>query len=111
MWKQKDSLGCQIKNIPTMQLIKDESSKDLRDFLVSVKKNHWSPKVIDFDRDNFSNAILLNIVLHILDRDTRKQHELTLKDNEDSQFDDFLDFLERRCRILIRAFKNFLCKI
>lgn len=84
--KTKGSLDCQIKNIPTLQPIKDESSKNLRNFLDSVKKNLRSPKVIDFDRDNFSKAMLLNIALHKLDRETRKPYELTLKDNEDSQF-------------------------
>lgn len=79
-----------------MHPIKHESAKDLRNLFGNIKKNLRTLKVLDLDRDTLSNAILLNIVLDKLDRETCKQYELTLKNNEVPSFDEFLEFLDRR---------------
>ncbi|KFM74595.1 hypothetical protein X975_22117, partial [Stegodyphus mimosarum] len=93
-------VDCHIKNILNTPSINHESAKELRIMLDNIKKNLRSLKILDFARDKLSNVLLLNIVLDKLDRETRKQYELTLKDNEVPDFDTFLEFLERRCQIL-----------
>ncbi|GFR26833.1 DUF1758 domain-containing protein [Trichonephila clavata] len=89
-----------IKNILNCQTIRHESTKDLRYLLDCINKNLRSLKSLEFERDKFSNALLLNIILDKLDRETRKQFEIILKDNEVPDFDQFLIFLERRDEIL-----------
>ncbi|GBO35025.1 hypothetical protein AVEN_136203-1 [Araneus ventricosus] len=86
--------------------MKRESSEDLHILLDNVKKNLRSLKILDFERDKLSNALLLNVVLDKLDRETRKQFELTLKDNEVPDFDACLEFLERRYQILCSIHNN-----
>lgn len=54
--------------------------------------------------------MLLNIILEKLDRETRKQYELTLKDNDIPNFDEFLEFLERLCQVLSNVSTNILTK-
>ncbi|XP_054709666.1 uncharacterized protein LOC129219330 [Uloborus diversus] len=103
-------VDCHINNILNIQPIKHESAKDLRIILDNVKKNLRSLKLLDFARDKLSNAILLNVVLEKLDRETRKQYELTLKDKEVPDFDALLEFLERRCQILNSISANISCK-
>lgn len=85
-------VDCHIKGILNMQAIKHESAKDLQILLDNVKKNLRALKVLDFNRDKLSSAILLNVVLDKLDRETRKQFEITLKTNEVPSFDNFLNF-------------------
>ncbi|GBL91111.1 hypothetical protein AVEN_184476-1 [Araneus ventricosus] len=99
-------VDCHIKNILNLQVMKRESSEDLRILLDNVKKNLRSLKILDFERDKLSNALLLNVVLDKLDRETRKQFELTLKDNEVPDFDACLEFLERRYQILCSIHNN-----
>ncbi|GFT14119.1 DUF1758 domain-containing protein [Nephila pilipes] len=57
-------------------------------------------EVLDFERDKLSNVLFLNIILEKLERESHKQYELTLKDNEVSDLDEFLNWLERRNQIL-----------
>ncbi|GFS79813.1 integrase catalytic domain-containing protein [Trichonephila clavipes] len=87
---------CHIKNILNIQPLKHESGKDLRNVLDTILKNLRSLKILEFERDKLSDALLLNIILDKLDRDSRKQYELTLKDDNVPEFDDFLEILEAR---------------
>ena len=58
------------------------------------------------ERDQLSSALLLNVLLSKLDRDTRKIYEATLTNNEVPDFDDFVLFLERRAQILSSIARN-----
>ncbi|GFW96372.1 DUF1758 domain-containing protein [Trichonephila clavipes] len=87
-------VNCHIKNIFNIQPLKHESGKDLRYVLDTILKNLKSLKILEFERDKLSDALLLNIILDKLDRDSHKQYELTLKDNNVHEFDDFLEILE-----------------
>ncbi|GFS85110.1 DUF1758 domain-containing protein [Nephila pilipes] len=49
--------------------------------------------------------------LEKLDRESRKQYELTLKDNEVPDFDEFLNWLERRNQILNSINSNAVVKL
>ncbi|CAL1262782.1 unnamed protein product [Larinioides sclopetarius] len=104
-------VDCHIKNILNFPAMKHESAKDLRILLDNIKRNLRSLKILDFNRDKLSNTLLLNIVLDKLDRETRKQYELTLKDNEVPDFDVCLEFLERRYQILSSINSNIPAKL
>lgn len=100
MWKQKNHCWLPDKNILNLYEIKQGFAKELCNLLDNVKKKKLRVlKVLEFDRDAFLNTILLNIILEKLDCETQKQFKLRLKDKEILNFDEFLEFLERRCQI------------
>ncbi|GFS91387.1 DUF1758 domain-containing protein [Nephila pilipes] len=68
-------------------------------------------EVLNFERDELSNLLFLNIILEKLDGESRKQYELTLKDNEVPDFDEFLNWLERRNQILNSINSNAVVKL
>lgn len=80
-------------------MIKQGSANGLCNLLDNVEKKFESIKSLEFDRDTFSNTILLNIILEKLDQQTQKQFKLRLTDKEILNFDEFLEFLECRCQI------------
>lgn len=98
-YENKTVVDYHKKNILNMYAIKHEYAKKLRNFLDNVNRNLRALKVLDFDRDTFSNAILLNVILDKLDHETHKQCKLTLKDNEVPNFDELLELLECRYQI------------
>ena len=55
--------------------------------------------MLDYKREKFLNALLLNTFPDKIDFESKKQFALTLYDMEVSNFDLFLEFLER-CQIL-----------
>ncbi|GBM66014.1 hypothetical protein AVEN_39181-1 [Araneus ventricosus] len=95
-----------IKNIINHEKIVHESAKDLRKLLDNIHKNLRALKVLKYDRNDLSNVLLINIILQKLDRETRKQFELSLVDNEVPDFNEFLEFLERRYQILNAIGRN-----
>ncbi|GFS84583.1 DUF1758 domain-containing protein [Nephila pilipes] len=101
-----------IKSILNLPTLKHESAKDMHYFLQRyyVNKNLRSLKVLDFERHKLRNVLFLNIILEELDRESRKQYELTLKDNEVPDFDEFLNWLERRNQILNSINSNAVVK-
>ncbi|GFT46356.1 DUF1758 domain-containing protein [Nephila pilipes] len=78
-----------------IQHLEHESAKDLCHFLDCLNKNLRSLKVLEFETYKLSNVLFLNIILEKLDRESRKQYELTLENNEVVDFDGFLNWLER----------------
>ncbi|GFS41397.1 DUF1758 domain-containing protein [Nephila pilipes] len=100
-----------IKSILNLPTVKHESAKDLRYFLDCLNKNLRSLKILNFERDKLSKVLFLNIILEKLNRESRKQYELTLKDNEVPDFDEFLNWLERRNQILNSINSNVVVKL
>ncbi|CAL1274004.1 unnamed protein product [Larinioides sclopetarius] len=95
-----------IKNIIDHEKIVHESAKDLRKLLDNIHKNLRALKVLKYDRNDLSNALLINIILQKLDRETRKQFEFSLIDNKVPEFDEFMEFLERRYQVLNAIGRN-----
>lgn len=89
-----------IKAILSFEPIKHESEKELRNLADCIKRNLRALSVLKLERDDLSSAILLNVLLNKLDKDTRKFYEASLTNNEIPDFDDFVLFLERRAQIL-----------
>lgn len=57
------------------------SEKDLRNPLDNVKKSIYALKVLDYNRKYISDAVILNIILQKLDKDMRKNYEMTISSN------------------------------
>ncbi|GFU23926.1 DUF1758 domain-containing protein [Nephila pilipes] len=103
-------VDCHIKSILILPTLKHESAKDLCYFLDCLNKRLRSLKVLDFEGDKLSNVLFLNIILEKLDRESRKQYEFILKDNKIPDFDEFLNWLERRNQILNNINSNSVVK-
>ncbi|KAF8784368.1 hypothetical protein HNY73_010056 [Argiope bruennichi] len=89
-----------IKNIINQEKIAHESAKELRNLIDCILKNLRALNVLKYERNELSDAILINIILQKLDRESRKQFELSLVNKEVPDFDDFIEFLERRYQVL-----------
>ena len=91
-----------IVNYPSMSL---ENAKNLLDLLDNVNKNIRSLKLLDFEKNNFSNALLINIILK-LDKNTRIQFELTVDSQDIPTFHNLLQFMEKRSHMLDSINRN-----
>lgn len=82
-----------------MQSVKNQYAKELCSYLENVKKNLKSLQILEYKGKKLSNALSLNVTLETLDLKTHKYYDLTLKDNDVSDIDLFVEFLERCCEI------------
>ncbi|KAG8182638.1 hypothetical protein JTE90_018474 [Oedothorax gibbosus] len=95
-----------IKALLNFEPIKHDSEKDIRNFTDCIKRNLRALSVLKLERDILSSAILLNVFLSKLDKDTRKLFEASLTNNAVPEFDEFIAFLERRAQILGSIARN-----
>ncbi|KAG8173880.1 hypothetical protein JTE90_007419 [Oedothorax gibbosus] len=95
-----------IKALLNFEPIKHDSEKDIRNFTDCIKRNLRALSVLKLERDILSSAILLNVFLSKIDKDTRKLFEASLTNNEVPDFDEFIAFLERRAQILGSIARN-----
>ncbi|GFQ89871.1 uncharacterized protein TNCT_479481 [Trichonephila clavata] len=56
--------------------------------------------------NEFSEVLLIHLILRKLDKETRKNYELNLASTKLPKWDDFMDFLLKRCLILENIQKN-----
>ncbi|GBM12575.1 hypothetical protein AVEN_78349-1 [Araneus ventricosus] len=80
--------------------IQQESARELRSLIDCIKKNIRGLKVQNYEQNNLSEILLVNIILQKLDKESRRQFEFSLKSSEVPQFDSLMSFLERRSSIL-----------
>jgi hypothetical protein len=95
-----------IQAIMNHEKIQHESARELRFFVDNVKKNLRSLKSLEFTRNDFSDAILVNILLSKLDKETRKLFEATLNSTDIPKLDHFLEFVEKRSMVLESINRN-----
>ncbi|GBM15293.1 hypothetical protein AVEN_210925-1 [Araneus ventricosus] len=96
----------QILSLINLEKLNYESAEDLRKLLDTVKKNLRTLKTLEYDRNNLSDVLIINLILQKLDKETRKQFEITLKSKEVPDLDNFLTFLENRSLVLEYVNKN-----
>ena len=77
-----------------------ESHKELRSFIDCINKNLRSLKVLKYEQNNLSDAILINIILQKLDAKTTRLFQYSIKKNEYPQFQQLMSFLENRAYTL-----------
>lgn len=57
------------------------STKDLQNLVDNIKKSIRVLMVLDYNKDNLSGALILNISLQKLDKDTRRNYEMNVSSN------------------------------
>ncbi|GBM91351.1 hypothetical protein AVEN_7003-1 [Araneus ventricosus] len=83
-----------------------ESAKDLRNLTDNIKKSIRGLKVLEYNRNNLSDVLILNIVISKLSKQSRQYYESSLSSNEVPKLDDLISFLEKRAQILENINKN-----
>ncbi|GBM34155.1 hypothetical protein AVEN_256516-1 [Araneus ventricosus] len=96
----------QILSLINLEKLNYESAEDLRKLLDTVKNNLRTLKTLEYERNNLSDVLIINLILQKLDKETRKQFEITLKSKEVPDLDNFLTFLENRSLVLEYVNKN-----
>ncbi|GFY74409.1 integrase catalytic domain-containing protein [Trichonephila inaurata madagascariensis] len=100
----------QVKAILNLAKLNNESAKDLRNLIDDVNKNIRALKVLEFERNNLSDILILNNILQKLDKETLKQFEYSLNSTENPKSDDFILFLEKCAQVLSNVNKNSFVK-
>ncbi|GBM21780.1 hypothetical protein AVEN_29225-1 [Araneus ventricosus] len=83
-----------------------ESAKDLRNLTDNIKKSIRGLKVLEYNRNNLSDVLIVNIVISKLDKQSRQYYESSLSSNEVPKLDDLISILEKRAQILKNINKN-----
>ncbi|GBN35305.1 hypothetical protein AVEN_58696-1 [Araneus ventricosus] len=100
----------QILSLINLENLHYETADDLRKLLDTVKKEF--KKIINFrirEKQSFV-CMVINLILQKLDKETRKLHEITLKNKEVPGLDNILTFLENRSLVLEYVNKNVTSK-
>ncbi|XP_054709016.1 uncharacterized protein LOC129218718 [Uloborus diversus] len=110
-----------IQEILGLEKINFENSKLLRNLSDKVKKNLRGLKVLNLECNDLSNAIITNIVLQKLDKDSRKAYELSVATKEIPSLHELLQFIDNRSNVLdqlntsisnknVKGFQNHMSK-
>lgn len=99
-----------LKSILEFEKIVRESSVDLRRLIDVINKNIRALKNLGFERNDLSDVMLITIILEKLDRESRKQFELSINTSEIPNFDNLMAFLEKRSQTLESIVKNVFYK-
>ncbi|GBN92666.1 hypothetical protein AVEN_114546-1 [Araneus ventricosus] len=89
-----------IQNMLKIEKLNFESSKGLRNITDTINKSLRALKSFKLDCNNLANAILVNIILERLDKDTRKAYELFIQTKGIPSLNELLKFLESRAMVL-----------
>ncbi|GBN97645.1 hypothetical protein AVEN_41944-1 [Araneus ventricosus] len=81
-----------IQNLLKIEKLYFESSKGLRNITDTINKSLRALKSFKLDCNNLTNAILVNIILERLDKDTRKAYELSIQTKEIPSLNELLKF-------------------
>ncbi|GFV75168.1 DUF1758 domain-containing protein [Trichonephila clavipes] len=74
---------------------------DCEDIQIVVRNTHLKGlKMVGLELKEFSEVLLINLILRKLDKETRKNYELNLASTELPKWEDFMNFLLKRCLIL-----------
>ncbi|GBM25188.1 hypothetical protein AVEN_184604-1 [Araneus ventricosus] len=88
-----------------------ESAKDLRNLTDNINKSIRGLKVLEYNRNNLSDVLILNIVISKLDKQSRQYYESSLSSNEVPKLVDLISFLEKRAQILENINKDAAVKL
>ncbi|GFT55955.1 uncharacterized protein NPIL_258291 [Nephila pilipes] len=72
-------VGTHLLSKNNSEKIRQESTKELRDLFGCVRENLRALKIIKYEQNNLSDVLLINTILHKLDKETRKKYEFSLK--------------------------------
>lgn len=95
-----------INSILSLDKITHESSKELRKLTDSILKHLRALKLLDLELNKLSELMLIHVISQKLDRESRKQYELTQHSNELPKWDEFISFLLKRSQVLENIQRN-----
>ncbi|GBO05840.1 hypothetical protein AVEN_120845-1 [Araneus ventricosus] len=97
---QRQLIDSHVLEIINYDKIHSESAEELRALMDCVNKNIRALKVLKYEQNKLSDVMLINIILQKIDKESRKQFELSLKTAEIPTFDILMKFLETRSSLL-----------
>ncbi|GFT59565.1 DUF1758 domain-containing protein [Trichonephila clavipes] len=97
---KRQLIDSHVLEIINYEKIYSESAKELRALMDCINRNIRALKVLKYEQNDLSDIILINIILQKIDKESRKQFELSLKTAEVPTFDSIMKFLEKRSAVL-----------
>ncbi|GFU07864.1 uncharacterized protein TNCV_3551761 [Trichonephila clavipes] len=94
-------INIHIQNILKLEKIQNENSTEIRNMIDCVQKNLRASKVLKYEQNKLSDVLLINILVEKLDRESRKNFELSHKSKTVPTFQEFIEFLEQRESVLL----------
>ncbi|GFQ94323.1 uncharacterized protein TNCT_416771 [Trichonephila clavata] len=93
------------KHINALLMLKYEkfrgdSNVELRNLVDTCTKHLRALKLLKFEHNTFSELLLIQLVMQVLDTETKRLFEMTLESTDIPKWDDFLAFLNKRCLFL-----------
>ncbi|GFR18549.1 DUF1758 domain-containing protein [Trichonephila clavata] len=93
------------KHINALLMLKYEkfrgdSNVDLRNLVDTCTKHLRALKLLNIEHNTFSELLLIQLVMQVLDTETKRLFEMTLESTDIPKWDDFLAFLNKRCLFL-----------
>ncbi|GFR19916.1 integrase catalytic domain-containing protein [Trichonephila clavata] len=80
--------------------IRGDSNVDLRNLVDTSTKHLRALKLLNIEQITFSELLLIQLVMQVLDTETKRLFEMTLESTNIPKWDDFLAFLNKRCLFL-----------
>ncbi|GFU93619.1 integrase catalytic domain-containing protein [Trichonephila clavipes] len=97
---KRQLIDSHVLEIINYEKIYSESAKELRALMDCINRNIRALKVLKYEQNDLSDIILINIILQKIDKESRKQFELSLKTADVPTFDSIMKFLEKRSAVL-----------
>ncbi|GFU44783.1 uncharacterized protein TNCV_3150771 [Trichonephila clavipes] len=97
---KRQLIDSHVLEIINYEKIYSESAKELRALMDCINRNIRALKVLKYEQNDLSDIILIIIILQKIDKESRKQFELSLKTAEVPTFDSIMKFLEKRSAVL-----------
>ncbi|GFW34705.1 DUF1758 domain-containing protein [Trichonephila clavipes] len=94
---KRQLIDSHVLEIINYEKIYSESAKELRALMDCIDRNIRALKVLNYEQNDLSD---INIILQIIDKESRKPFELSLKTAEVPTFDSISNFLEKRSAVL-----------
>ncbi|GFQ78153.1 integrase catalytic domain-containing protein [Trichonephila clavata] len=93
------------KHINALLMLKYEkfrgdSNVELRNLFDTCTKHLRALKLLKIVHNTFSELLLIQLVMQVLDTETKRLFEMTLESTDIPKWDDFLAFLNKRCLFL-----------
>ncbi|GFQ71237.1 uncharacterized protein TNCT_657441 [Trichonephila clavata] len=93
------------KHINALLMLKYEkfrgdSNVELRNLVDTCTKHLRALKLLKIEHNTFSELLLIQLVMQVLDTETKRLFEMTVKSTDIPKWDDFLAFLNKRCLFL-----------
>ncbi|GFR33997.1 uncharacterized protein TNCT_236761 [Trichonephila clavata] len=73
-----------------------DSNVDLRNLVDTCTKHLRALKLLKIEHNTFSELLLIQLVMQVLDTETKRLFEMTLESTDIPKWDDFLAFLNKR---------------